>query len=101
MLCGLTNALMNSKRRSPHWGWSFHHEHVQQSLALLCIQVVLGMKLEYLDAVGREQLTAAELLEFWAQAALLPDHDVLVSRHGCAAACYICYLYILGNLQCS
>ena len=66
----------------------------------LCFQVVLGLKLEYLDAVGREQLTAAELLEFWAQAALLPDHDVLVSRHGCAAGICICCLYNLCNVHC-
>ena len=59
-----------------------------------CLQVVLGLKLEYLDAVGQEQLTAAEVLEFWAQAALLPDHDVLVSRDGCAAGVCTCCLYI-------
>ena len=62
---------------------------------------MLGLKLEYLDAVGRELLTAAEQLEFWAQAALLPDHDVLVSRLAVLlmfvyGACTIC-----ANVQCS
>ena len=60
--------------------WCPRPEHAQHPLVVFCLQVVLGLKLEYLDAVGREQLTATELLEFWAQAALLPDHDVLVRR---------------------
>ena len=73
-------ALTNRDCGGPHVAWSPRHEHAQHPLVLSCRQVVLGLKLEYLDAVGREQLTAAELLEFWARAALLPDHDVLVSQ---------------------
>ena len=83
------------KASLPYAAWSPRHELAQRHLVLFCLQVVLGLKLEYLDAVGREQLTAAELLEFWAQAALLPDHDVLVRRDGCAAGFCICCLYIL------